>query len=625
MTTSREILSQLFADYRAEWAQQLFASLFVPPPYFSKLETNRPCFLIGGRGTGKTTALKSLRFDAAEARLQGAESAAEALKYFGIYIRINKNRVRAFGGPELSSATWNKAFAHYFNILAATELCHLTDWLLRQTVSSDIVDLSAVARAFDNQEARSPLELKEYLRKEMARLELFVNNGGRTEQPVFSMAETPVRTFAEVLAASGLLENKLLFCCIDEYENLSEEQQSVLNTYVKHSEPPLSYKIGLRRYGLHTRHTIDGDDQIATPDDYLEIDIAEEGFEQFAQQVVEHRLHRARQQGIKLPDDMNTFLPELRFEEEAEKLGCARIADEVRSIMTRECSADLANWAKRKKNTELYFLGYWQEATGKALCELADDWLKNEEQWEVRFKNYGYASLFWLSKGRKGARIRKYYSGARTLLALASGNIRYFLELIDTAIDGYLQSDSSPNSDADIVISPLVQTDAAREVGKRRLDQLEGLSERGVEFKRLVLAVGKVFFELARDPAGRAPEQNLFVLSGSPAAIAQMNEILREAVSHLAIEATPRTKATTQAEMRDEEYRLHPIFCPFFEFSHRRKRRVTFSADTLLKLKTNPSQAINELLDDRTQAEPEELPTQLAMFTAFYQGGRPNG
>ena len=42
-------LSTVFGDYRAEWSGEAFASLFVVPPYFSKLETNRPCFLIGGR------------------------------------------------------------------------------------------------------------------------------------------------------------------------------------------------------------------------------------------------------------------------------------------------------------------------------------------------------------------------------------------------------------------------------------------------------------------------------------------------------------------------------------------------------------------------------------------------
>src|SRR5580698_6574795 len=122
-------LGELFSDYRAEWSADLFGALFIAPPYFSKLETRRPCFLIGGRGTGKTTSLRSLRFDASAARLAADNLPPDRLPYYGIYIRINKNRVRAFQGPQLAEESWNKAFAHYFNILCCAELCRLVAWL----------------------------------------------------------------------------------------------------------------------------------------------------------------------------------------------------------------------------------------------------------------------------------------------------------------------------------------------------------------------------------------------------------------------------------------------------------------------------------------------------------------
>jgi len=99
--------------------------------------------------------------------------------------------------------------------------------------------------------------------------------------------------------------------------------------------------------------------------------------------------------------------------------------------------------------------------------------------------------------------------------------------------------------------------------------------------------------------------------------------LLRNGVAHLAFEASPRTKATSP-ELRDDEYRLHPIFCPFFEYSHRRKRRITLDAGSLMRLSSNPSQAIAEMLGNRQQVEAAELPEQLAMFTDFYGGGVPN-
>lgn len=93
------------------------------------------------------------------------------------------------------------------------------------------------------------------------------------------MAESPLRTFAEILRTEGLLGERVVFCCIDEYENLLNYQQAILNTYIKHAEPPLSYKVGVRKNGLRNRQTLDGQDVLRVPDDCLEIEIADEGFD----------------------------------------------------------------------------------------------------------------------------------------------------------------------------------------------------------------------------------------------------------------------------------------------------------------------------------------------------------
>ncbi|HVZ70947.1 MAG TPA: hypothetical protein VHJ20_01115 [Polyangia bacterium] len=629
-------LSSFFSDYRSEWEHKQFSSLFVEPTYYAKLLKNRPSLLIGGRGTGKTTALKALRFDALPDRAEGRPGATDCL---GIYLRINKNRVSAFQGDELPQSEWGKAFAHYFNLLACGELCRLASWLAAEKRhSSKVLDLGLVVTSLGIQTAApaSPDTLLQALKDAVARLELFVNNPRSVERPAFSVAEAPLKHFAAALADSGLLGSATIFCCLDEYENLTVEQQSIINTYLKHSEPPLTYKIGLRRNGLKTRSTIDDNDLIATPDDYDEIDISSESFDDFARNVAALRLGRARQSGINVSDDPEAFLPELPFKEEAVKLGAAKRADQVRHDLAKH--ADLANWIAAKSDAELAFIKFWQAGHGGTLEELARDWQANENEWHTRLGNYGVSSLFWLSKGRKGARIRKYYSGLRTFLSLASGNIRYFLELIDVSIGVALDSSAPVPAGAEIVIAPEAQTEAAKSVAKDRLAQIEALGRHGGELRRFALAIGKVFFEFARDPA-KAPETNCFVLSGEPDQRERVEGVLSDGVANQVFEVTPATKLTSPSEMRAEEYRLHPIYCPFFEFSHRRKRRATFKAESLLLVLSNPRRAIAALsgkpmsspptqtelakdnADSDEESESDELPAQLAMFADFFYGG----
>lgn len=612
------VLRQLFGDNRAEWPSVHFKDLFVSPTYLTKLESMRPCFLVGGRGTGKTTSLQSLCYAPMLERLEASGLSFGDQEYLGILVRMNKNRVRAFDGSNITEAEWAKFFAHYFNLLVCSELASMATWL--QEKSGTALDPQAVAlvsRELGLGDVDNLTQLQLAIKNGISQLQLQVNNPAIDFGVVRSIAEAPLRTFADVLKEGQLLGDRVIFCCVDEYENLLDYQQAIINTYIKHAEPPLSYKVGVRKNGLRNRQTLDGHDLLKTPDDYLEIEIADEGFEYFAQAVAELRLKRAKKDGIKVPESLKKFLEEFSFAEEASILGAEKVAD---AVLAELRGTDVYTFFSQKPKTETYFLKYWQESDGKPLLELAQNWMHNEPEWNTRIGNYGYSSLFWLSRGNKGVRIRKYYCGERVFLSLAAGNIRYFLELIDTAI-GY-ELEAPPPVGGMLTISPKSQTLAARDVGKRRLNQLEGLADHGVQLKRLVLAIGKVFFELAREPNGKTPEVTSFVLTGSTVDVARVHNLLEEGIAHLAFESDPRTKLTSKAEMRDDEYRLHRIFCAFFEISHRKKRRLSFDAKHLLGvLEDHPSKAISALLDDRPQSSEEDLPEQLALFSAFYESG----
>jgi hypothetical protein len=611
-------LQQLFGDNRAEWASTQFRDLFVEPVYHKKLESMRPCFLVGGRGTGKTTSLQSLHYIATQERLRHLGLSDGDQYYFGILVRMNKNRVRAFDGSAVSPDQWRRLFAHYFNLLVCLEICGLAGWLQeRNGTLLNKSSLALVGRDLGLPPAETIAQLQANIRTGIADLQLHVNNPRKGADISISVAESPLRTFVQELNSAGLLGTAIVFCCVDEFENLTEYQQSVVNTYVKHAEPPLSYKIGVRKNGIRTRHTLDGYDLLKTPDDYAEIEIADEGFDYFARAVAELRLRQAKSVGVEVPEKLSDFLNELTLEEEANLLGAEKAALEVLQELSR-APQKVRDFFKKKSKAEIYFLRYWQETEDRSLLQLAGDWYRDEKTWSTRFGNYAYASLFALSRGNKGARIRKYYCGERVLLSLAAGNIRYFLELLEVAISYELNGSEVPSGM--LCISAKSQTLAARDVGERRLGQLEGLADRGVQLKRLVLAIGKVFFELARAPNGRAPEVTSFVVAGNSQQSLEIASLLSEGVGHLAFEVDPRTKATTNSELKDDEYRLHRIFCAFFEISHRKKRRMTFDARDLLGvLHDKPSKAIAALLGDQQQSDEANLPEQLALFSAFYE------
>lgn len=613
------VLQQLFGDNRAEWPSAHFKQIFVSPSYIDKLKAAKPSFLVGGRGTGKTTSLQSLVYSSAYERLIDEGLEFDELPYLGVLVRMNKNRVRAFEGSDLDEATWGKYFTHYFNLLVCAELTDMAIWLegrVEEKLSSDQIE--RISEDLCVSSALNLLDLKNNIKKAISTLQKTVNNINSCAPLILSMAESPLRVFCEELRDSKILEDRLIFCCIDEYENLLEYQQAALNTYIKHSESPLSYKVGVRKNGLHTDCTIDGQDLLNTPDDYQEIEISEEGFELFAKAVADQRLLYAHEQGLPVPKNINDFLDDISILDEALLLGAEPISKNVRKTLGAHQNKSLSEFLKAIPDSKLYFIQYWSEVSKTDLYSTAIDWMENQSIWDTRIGNHQFASLFWITRGRKGIRLRKYYCGLRVLLSLAGGNIRLFLDLLNRSVAYELDRQDDDKSEL-LVLSPKSQSYAASEVGKRKLDQIEGLADNGTKLKRLILALGKVFFEKAKSPAGKTPEVVSFVVKGHAEDVSIVQKLLKEGVGHLAFEVTPKNKATTEVEIRDDEYRLHPIFCGFFIYSHRKKRCTSFEASDLLAvLDENPSAAISKLLGGSDQTNDEDLPEQLAFFSPFY-------
>lgn len=611
MNSLQHQLERCFSDYRADWEPQVYQTLFIPPPYFDVLSSPRPCVLIGGRGTGKTTALRSLCVESADSvNLESARPDARGPAFLGAYVLLNKNKVTAISPELLGKAGAQSAFKHYLNLVCLKEL---TRRVLSRSpqANCDSKGLRLVAQALGT-ECTTLDDFSSRLTEALVQLELYVNNFGSVQPPLFSFAETPIRLFVDALKSDSLYRDVNVYLCLDEYENLSDWQQAVANTYIKHAGDGLFYKIGVRRNGIRTRRTIDSDDVLRTPDDYLEIEIAAENFEEFAVRVIERRLSTAVDHP-EAPQRIDQLLPGLSQSDEALLLGARRVSERLRQVMTESGDAPLAEWGDRVDDAVLYFAEYWAANENRPVLDVLRSWRASPDEWKNRINNHGYASLFWLSLGHKGQRTKKYYCGGGTYLALASGNIRYFIELIYEAVRRCPKDSSWMGS-----VDPKEQTEAARYVGQRRLEQIDEMSESGDQVKRLVLGLGRVFFELARQPLGHAPEVASFVLSGAAPAMQVARRLLDEGVGSLAFEVTPSTKPTSHNEPREDEFRLHPIFTAFFAYSHRKKRRMTIDSENLLLLTTRPRKAIEAMIK-RDLASSDDLPIQLALFSDFYE------
>ncbi|MBY2988679.1 hypothetical protein [Rhizobium leguminosarum] len=613
-----EELRGLFGSFRAEWLRERLFGLFNEPEYFPSLRDRRPCVLMGGRGTGKTTVLRCMSYEG-QAALQRDDKAVWRPAYVGLYHKINSNRVTAFQGPELSEQEWRKLFAHYINLVIGEMMLDYLEWRLAKTPSAKELSAAAcarIAKSFGLASAPNRPELAELVVGAKQALELYVNNLD-SGQPTLSMLQAPIDVLTGELSKLEADEAPFFYILLDEYENFLDYQQVVVNTLIKHSSANYVFKIGVKELGWRMRMTL-GSEHLVAPADYELIQIErrlDRNFNDFARQVCEARLKEWSDKTGSPLLSLDALLPELPYDQEAKMLG---VADRVQALRRRLGQEVDRIHLKEIDDLQLYVFWSLEKQDYDRTAKAVREFVAGSSHQRDRYSNYKYAMLFTITSN--GAKISKYYCGNRVFSTIARNNIRYYLHLVSTAIDFHQASGRGLGT----AVSFADQTLAAREVGLQYLTELEGVTVQGVQLVKLILGFGRLFQILSRNPIGNAPETMEFSIKkrgpdddGVEAAVSQL---ITNAVMNLALVRSPGTKLATPTDVKQWDYSLHPIFSPYFNFSHRRKRKLDVSERELLSMVDAPQETIKLLLKGKAVLVDDEPPRQLQLFNEYYAG-----
>jgi hypothetical protein len=614
-------ISNVLGLYKAEWLNGNLFKLFTEPGYFSELKTPRPCVLIGGRGTGKTTVLRGLSYQGQFAFAGGKKDVIQGWTFFGLYLRVNTNRVTAFRGPELTDERWRAYFAHYVNLLLCSQMLEFVSWYELQTGNAVQVDdhgLALFRATLGLPDLGGLSKLTNQLQLSVLDFEASINSVGDVSSPRLSMQGAPVDALARALLSSPQLTGKQFFFLIDEFENFEDYQQKVLNTVIKHATSDYTFKVGVKELGWRERATLNPNEQLTSPADYARISISEvlddARFKQFAEKVLAARLMGDVGDSVQLPAPAEMF-PGYSDLEEADALLDVQEKGRLQALLKAELSGELLDSALALPSGVQYFLEYSAKTRQEPLPMLVQLWLDGDNGTRNSFNNHFHAALYAIRKGKRG--IRKYYCGWDVFLSLCEGNIRYLLELVHAAFRGHIEDGGLPEQP----IAQKTQTEAAQAVGRKNLSELEGLSVDGARLTKLLLSLGRVFQVLAESPAGHTPEANQFHLreDATPdAADERAAELLKHAVMHLALVRFSGSKLLDERDTRAYDYMIHPVFAPFFVFSHRKKRKIQLSSSQLLNLVEKPRNAIQDTLNKNNRNQGETLPDQLQLFGDYY-------
>ena len=616
----QEQRSQLFGSYKAEWLRERVFELFAEPAYFPELTASSPCVLMGGRGTGKTTVLRCMSYEGQYALHGNDSSSISSWDYYGMYYRVNTNRVTAFVGPEIDSQRWQKTFGHYLNLVLCDLAVKFIEWY--QVRAPNQVEMTQSQCALISESLAIKIStdissLSENIGLAKLRFESYINNIAEADQIELSMQGAPVDELFSQLRKLVVFSNKRFFFLLDEYENFEDYQQQIVNTLIKHSGELYSFKVSVRELGWRVRTTLNENEQLVSPSDYVRIDISEklsgDRFEEFAWAVSNERIRRMSTE-LNHICDVRQLLSTLSEDREAKVLdGGSGVATDAASRLQDVVPIEERGRLDELSLLEKYYLVSRADIEKRSIDDEWRSFVTDRAVWSHRFTNYTHSLLYTIRSGKRG--IRKHYCGARVFSQMAAGNIRYFLELVDQSIAAHLDKKRSLSEP----IGATTQTTAAQRVGRKNLSELEGLSVDGAKLTKLVLGLGRVFQVMASKPFGHTPEVTQFHLAHlSDELSEETGRLLTSAVMHLALLRSPGSKLVDEADIAEYDYMIHPIFSAFFVFSYRRKRKLSLQGSQLLALVANHKTAIREILTGQNRNDDEVLPDQLQLFGPYY-------
>lgn len=615
-----------FSRNRAEEFPIDVWGLYVLPPQYDSINLanfDKAVMVEGGRGSGKTM---FLRYHCHDTRLSPnrRDINAEELSKIGLYFRPDTHFCSSITS-NIYGSDWEKVFAHYFLINVIKELGRFTQNLSKcdfsfnfdgQASFSEKALPNNFSERVGNQKATSFSELVEISDKSLQTLNDWVNDPDSFPRPKFPDARSVIESLIGEIKSSPELSSSKFIVYIDEFENLTVDQQRLLNTWIKHGTENLIISAAYKKYGAVSRETY-SNESLVLRNDYRKIDLedfSDEDFKIFAAEVLYRKLlpyfsdgfaakktedilvdedsigYRASQKyKDQITEFARRFLPSTSYEAIAEEiLEDPTLRKRLTDFLIKPALNDV-----KKKPVDFVSDNYPVESLLNGVLlnrknSSPDDIFKNFEELKLSGKNDFYKPyrdvlvgvILWIyiSAGRRNIPI---YSGFDRICLMARSNLRHVLEFCHQCL---VEQRKDTDIKEDIFVPIKSQATAARKNSEQEVEKVVELGRYGNNLRFIVNRLG-VFFQLLQKRKSQSePEVAHFGIE--VATVEKLPEDIRVLLDELKvwsvlIEYSGSTKKKSHLDLDTHEYMLHPMFSPNFSITFRKIRKHMFSVSEL--------------------------------------------
>ena len=635
----KQTLSSFFSKNRLEenMDKDLWGKYVLPLDYQDILHLRKSSHITGGRGSGKTAYLQYHCYPTILSKKK-KEITSEDLNSIGIYWRPDDDLLSDMT-EDVLGLNWINAFNSYFGISILIELSRFLKFFINSPFKdentkikvSELVLPHRLLKTFHIYKDLSFLDFEEeghYLRSELIEWLCFPE-----DEPLYKFkAKDKIEQFIRIIKNIEIFKDTKFHIFIDEFENLSIEQQKLINTWIKFVGENTIINVAYKAHYEPTAETI-GNEKIQEIHDYrsinIELDLYGDNFELLASEIVISKLQEFFNEKFeKLEQYSKNYLSEEKYIEVRKTDSYQKdIKDYIKLIFPSYQLLEISNIlindslllkkvkstiSKALSNNSEYKLNDFvnlskpQETILNAILLSRENIKLNNKKITIKelhsifhsdSSSYGHwkdinllGAILFFYNTEKYHRICPYYGGFSRFILQSAQNTRHLIELVHHSFSK-LEQNKKILTIKDILIPVELQAESARIVSTYEFDRkIAFLGKHGTILKRITERLGKLFALVQNNPAQSFAEVVQFSIKYSSTESSEITEKDLEDIElfikelkmwSVIIEYDNSKILNKQMNNSLKEYRLHPILSSYFGISPRKKRKLDLSMEEI--------------------------------------------